>query len=141
MTARRCLRGLCAVFIAAALGACGGGGAAAPASPGTNPAVGGTDSASPLDTLVVMYDVTGDGNPDVLTLDRTTDPYTIREAIVATDAGPSVDRTDQLKGTTIDPDVSRALADWMANTVDVASGSRLNVVDSAGRETTVTIYE
>lgn len=124
-----------------ALGACGGGGGggAAAVDPGT-PGTGGLDATSPLEQVVVQYDVTGDDDPDLVTLDRTTEPFRIVEALVATDAGP-VDRTDAMKGQAIDADVSRTLADWLAGNVDVASGTRLDVVETDGRETTVTIWE
>lgn len=123
-----------------ALGACGGGGGGGTAAvdPGTPP--GGLDTTSPLEQVVVMYDVTGDDDPDLVTLDRTTEPFRIVEALVATDAG-TVDRTDAMKGQPIDADVSRTLADWLAGSVDVASGTRLDVVETDGRETTVTIWE
>ena len=109
--------------------------------PGGPPAPGDTELTSPLDRVVVLYDLTGDDLPDLVTLDRTADPFVVAEALVATDGGDSVDRTAELKGQPIDPEVSRVLASFLAESAEVASEARLDVTESGGRVTTVTVYE
>lgn len=121
----------------ALFGGCGGGGdgdSALPAGGGSSPAL------SKITEVVVRYDHDGDGNPDVLTLDASVDPFEIVEALEGTDAGDAVDATEVLKGRAIDPAISTALANHRAESFEIDVEIDLEVqVD--GVPVTVTVIE
>lgn len=133
----------CLTLFAVALTGCGGGGgggggggdsAAAPI-----PVGGAGDTQSQY--VVVRYDYTGDGNADVLTLDPANEPFTVVEALAGTADGGSVDATTALSGQTIDPAISDALLAFLAGSLEVASETELDAVDSLGNSVTLTVYE
>jgi hypothetical protein len=132
---------LAALALALFIGACGGGGGGGGGSDGV--VIGETvesEGDTELETVVVLYDVTGDDDPDLVTLNLTSDPYTIVDAVVAAD-GEAVDSPEALNGQPIDPNVSTALDAFLADSVEVASGESLVVTETTGREVTVVIYE
>lgn len=123
--------------LAAALMGCGGGGGRSSAeSVLPEPAF----ETSPFEELVVLYDVTGDDDPDLVTLDRTATPMTIVDLVAAAGTG-AVDRSDDRRGEPIDAAVSEALSVYLAESAEVAGGEVLDVVESSGRATTVVVYE
>ena len=145
-------RHLALLLALAALCACGGGtdapDAALVADPTDGDPVGdpvddnaGVEAVAQENQVVVRYDHDGDGNPDHLTLDTTTTPYRIVEALGGTGAGVPVDLTAVLKDQPIDPAVSDAVEAHRASSLGVASETTLDVVNQSGEQVTVTIYE
>lgn len=132
---------VCLCLAAVALSGCGGGGgggggddtAAIPAPGGSG------DTQSQY--VVVRYDHTGDGNADVLTLDPANEPFTVVEALAGTADGGSVDATPSLTGQAIDPAISDALSAFLADSLEVASETELDAIDSLGNSVTLTVYE
>ena len=129
------MRLLMAALAAFGLAACGGGGSDAITSSAP------TSSEAQATPLVVEIDVTGDETPDVLTLDTTETPFRIVEAIQGVQNGKPIDATGLLAGQTIDPDLSEALAKHLADSLNVASRTELELVDSQGRTIPVTVFE
>jgi len=130
----------CALLALAALplAACGGGGGPAPRVAPTSGGV--SPSAPSTQLLVVRYDLNGDTNPDVLTLDTTEAPYTIVEALEGTADGDAVDATEAWKDRQIDPVLSEALAGYVAGSFEVTHETDLEVTID-GRPATVTVIE
>jgi len=119
---------------AAMLAACGGSSGAAPAQPAL-------DSVPQEAQVVVRYDLNGDSNPDLLTLDTTQTPFRIMEALDGTADGGAVDSTAVRRGQAIDPAVSDALATYLTQSTAAGTETRLDVVDQNGNPFTVTIFE
>jgi hypothetical protein len=131
-------------FLSAALFGCGGGGGGGGGSDiAVNPPPGGAGDTTvpPGEYVVVRYDQDADGNPDLLTLDKTETPFTVVEALAGTDDGGSVVVTEKLGGRPIDPAISDALASYLAESLEVASETDLEVVDSSGSEISITVFE
>jgi len=118
---------LCVAFLAA----CGS---------GSDPAGAPGDIAAlpQQDQVVVSYDLNGDEFPDTLTIDLS---GTILEAIESTAGGEVRDATDLLQGQKVDPAIADAVAAHIANSVALASGTRLDLLDSSGNAVTVTVFE
>ena len=87
--------------------------------------------------VVVQLDINGDDDPDLLTVET---DGTIVAALESTGGDP-VDTTDLRKGHKIDPKVAEAIAAFVERSVELASETRLEVVDSAGLPVTVTVFE
>jgi len=119
---------------AAMLAGCGGSGGAAASQPAL-------DSVPQESQVVVRYDLNGDSNPDLLTLDTTKTPFRIMEALDGTAGGGAVDTTALRRGQAIDPAVSDALADYLAQSTAAGSETRLDVTDENGNPFTLTIFE
>ena len=129
--------------LALALFACGGGGGGGGGDGGPTQApedVSPPAESGPQELVVVRYDYDGDGDEDVLTLDKTTSPYTIVEALTGTATGEAVDATEALAGRPVDPAVSEALARYLAETVEIASEHELDVPTATG-DLTITVFE
>ncbi|MHC4848443.1 MAG: hypothetical protein ACYTEG_08315 [Planctomycetota bacterium] len=116
------------ILLAIGLPGCGGG-----ADPGGL-------SAEPQ-TLVVQYDRDDDGELDWVTLDTTTQPFTVVEALQGTANGDPLDMTDLLAGTPIDPDLSLALADHLARSFAVGERTELEVLLGGARRMTVAVLD
>ena len=121
---------LCAVFVAA----CGGGGGDIVNDVLSDPIAQQPDPQQ----VVVSYDINNDEDPDTLTIDA---DGTIVEALETTAGGATVDTTDIRKGEAIDPRIAEAIAAHLAASIDLASETRLDVVDSSGRTVNVRIFE
>ena len=119
------------LLLAVGLPACGGGDSAAP---------GGSLSAEPQ-TMVVQYDRDDDGEPDWVTLDTTTQPFTVVEAMHGPANGDPLDMTDLLAGTAIDPDLSLALADHLARSFAIGERTELEVLLGGTRRLTVAVLD
>jgi hypothetical protein len=91
--------------------------------------------------LVVQMDINGDEAPDVLTLDTSETPFQVVEALQGTAGGDPVDVTDVLGGQAIDPEISRALAEYLATSFSVATRTELDVRDANDQLVTLVIYE
>jgi hypothetical protein len=129
-------------LVCAGLLGCGGGGGGGSDPETTLPPGGGGDGGTPPgEYVVVRYDHDGDGNPDLLTLDRTESPLVVVEALRGTDDGGSVDATKDLAGQTLDPSVSEALSAYLAESFDIASETELDAVDALGNRVTLTVFE
>jgi len=122
-----------ALLSAACLAGCGKGGGGVSGASGAAGTTG--------EQVVVAFDFNTDGWGDVLTLDFSTAPARIVTALQGDASGGYVDATAQLKGQAIDGKLSDAIAAYVAGSLEVASGTDLETVDSAGREITVTVYE
>ena len=136
---------LLTVVLVAALVGCGASGTTTtgPTTTTTPPIVtGGSDVTSVAqERLVVQMDYNGDDAPDVLTLDTSEMPFTIVEALEGTVGGVPVDVTDVLGGQTIDPEISRALAEYLANSFSVATRTEMDVRDANDQLITLVIFE
>ncbi len=121
-----------AALLAAMWGGCGGGGGAA--SPGPAP-------VAQNETVVVRYDRNGDDLPDLMTLDRSREPYVIVASLDGTADGGALDTTDLLRGASIDPAISHALALYLGTSYKAGAETDLDVADSTGRERKVTVFE
>jgi hypothetical protein len=136
---------LLTVVLVAALVGCGASGTTTtvPTTTTTPPIVtGGSDVTSVAqERLVVQLDYNGDDAPDVLTLDTSETPFTVVEALEGSAGGVPVDVTDVLGGQTIDPEISRALAEYLANSFSVATRTELDVRDANDQVITLVIYE
>jgi hypothetical protein len=118
-------------------GGCSGGGGGGGSSGGTGSMAGAAED----DQVVVGYDHNNDQQLDVLTLDSTTSPFRIVTALEGTPAGGFVDRTAQRAGQAIDTSISDALAAYLASSIALVEDTEVDVVDSVGRDVTVTVYE
>lgn len=87
--------------------------------------------------VVVSLDINGDDDPDLLTVEP---DGTIVAALESTSGDP-IDTTDLRKGQKIDAKVAEAIAAYVSNTVELASETRLDVVDSTGATVSVTVFE
>ena len=136
---------LLTVVLVAALVGCGASGTTTtlPKTTTTPPIVtGGSDATSVAqERLVVQMDYNGDDAPDVLTLDTSETPFTVVEALEGSAGGDPVDVTDILGGQAIDPEISRALAEYLANSFSVATRTELDVRDAKDQVITLVIYE
>jgi len=135
---------LLTVVLAAALVGCGASGTTATVPTTTTPPTvsGGGDVASVAqERLVVQLDYNGDDAPDVLTLDTSKSPFTVVEALEGTAGGVPVDVTDVLSGQPIDPEISRALAEYLASSFSIATRTELDVRDANDQLITLVIYE
>ena len=123
---------LCAVFLAA----CGGGGGdiLGEVASTTDPIAQQPDPQR----VVVSYDINNDEDPDTLTIDA---DGTIVEALETTAGGATVDTTGLRKGQAIDPRIAEAVAAHLAAAIELASETRLDVVDSSGRTVNLRIFE
>jgi hypothetical protein len=119
-------------FLLAGLAACGSGGSAAP------------DPNAPIaeaQAMVVEYDQNDDGERDWVTLDTSTHPFRVVEAVHGSANGDPVDVTDILAGTSIDPGLSQALADHLARSFDVETRTELEVMLADGQRVSVTVLD
>jgi hypothetical protein len=89
------------------------------------------------DQIVVQFDINGDEDPDLLTVEK---DGTIVASLESTGGDP-VDTTDLRKGTKIDAKVAEAIAAYVDQSIALASETRLDVVDSQGATVTVTVFE
>ena len=112
---------------------CGSGGGAA--TPSATP-----QTAQP-ETMVVQYDRNDDGEPDWVTLDTSSSPFRVIEAVHGAANGEPLDMTDVLLGTSIDPDLSQALADHLARSFDVNTRTELEVLLTEGGRIGVSILD
>lgn len=122
------------LFLIAILAACTGGAVD----------VAGTTTAPPLapeiqdqGQVVVRLDINGDDDPDLLTVET---DGTIVAALESTGGDP-IDTTDLRKGQRIDAKVAEAIAAYVSQSIELASETDLDVVDSTGTTITVTIFE
>jgi len=136
---------LLTVVLVAALVGCGASGTTTtvPTTKTTPPIVtgGGEVASVAQERLVVQMDYNGDDAPDVLTLDTSETPFTIVEALEGSAGGDPVDVTDVLAGQTIDPEISRALAEYLVNSFSIATRTELDVRDANDQLITLVIYE
>jgi len=131
------------VVLAAALVGCGASGTTTtvPTTTTTPPIDGSNVTSVAQERLVVQMDFNGDESPDVLTLDTSEAPFTVVEALQGTAGGVPVDVTDVLGGQAIDPEVSRALAEYLATSFSVATRTELDVRDTNDQLVTLVIFE
>ncbi|MHC4492528.1 MAG: hypothetical protein ACYTDU_12980 [Planctomycetota bacterium] len=130
------------VVLVAALVGCGASGITTTVPTTTTPPTAGSDVTSVAqERLVVQMDYNGDDAPDVLTLDTSEAPFTVVEALQGTAGGVPVDVTDVLGGQTIDPEISRALAEYLATSFSVATRTELDVRDANDQLVTLVIFE
>jgi len=124
---------VCAVL----LPACGGTSEPAPLSgPGTPPV------AAPQQTQVVLnYDRNGDDLLDLVTVDTATEEFRIVAVLDGSPSGQTVDMTASLAGTALDPSIATALRIHLADSLEVASETRLDVLDGNGNPIPVTVFE
>ena len=120
------------LFLAAVLAACTGG-TGDVVSTSTPPSLAQEDPGQ----IVVSMDINGDDDPDLLTVEA---DGTIVAALESTGGDP-IDTTDLRKGQKIDAKVAEAIAAYLSNTVELASETRLDVVDSTGVTVSVTVFE
>jgi len=92
-------------------------------------------------SLVVQYDHNGDGEPDWLTVDTSESPFTIVEVLEGVPNAQPFDATAVAAGTPIDPEISQALADHIANSLNVVERTELDVRDAAGEPVRVVVFE
>ena len=121
---------VCAVFLAA----CGGGGGSSNGGPS-----GPVPVAQNEGGVVIRLDRNADGVADLVTLDTTT--FEITEALDGGAGGGSIDVTDLLKGTALDPAITEAVSNYLANSIDLASETQLELQDSKGNAVLVTVFE
>jgi len=93
------------------------------------------------ETVVVRYDRNGDDLPDLMTLDRSKEPYVIVASLDGTADGNALDTSDLLRGLPIDPAISRALALYLGASYKAGAETDLDVADSTGRDLKVTVFE
>jgi hypothetical protein len=126
---------VCAVVLAA----CGGTSEPAPLSgPGTP----GATVAAPQQTQVVLsYDRNGDDLLDLVTVDAATEEFRIVAVLDGSPSGQTVDMTASLAGTALDPAIATALRIHLADSLEVASETRLDVLDGNGNPIPVTVFE
>lgn len=131
------------VVLVAALVGCGASGTTTTVPTTTPPPSGGSTVTSSVaqERLVVQMDINGDDEPDVLTLDTSETPFAVVEALQGTAGGEPIDVTGVLGGQTIDPEISRALAEYLANSFSVATRTELDVRDANDQLITLVIYE
>jgi len=120
------------LFFAAVLAACTGG-AGDIAATTTPPPLAQADQGQ----VVVRLDINGDSDPDLLTVEP---DGTIVAALESTGGDP-VDTTDLRKGQQIDAKVAEAIAAYLSQSVELASETQLDVVDSKGATVSVTVFE
>jgi hypothetical protein len=131
------------VVLAAALVGCGASGTTATVPTTTTPPPTGGSSVTSVaqERLVVQMDYNGDEEPDVLTLDTSETPFKVVEALQGTPAGEPVDVTAVLGGQALDPEISRALAEYLAASFSVASRTEMDVRDANDQLVTLVIFE
>lgn len=122
-------------LFALALTACGGSG-----SPGAS------RIAQPSDLpeeahIVVEYDHDKNDTLDVLTLDPSTEPMTIVEALEGDGEGDLLDRTAERAGQAIDASLSEALASYLAGTLNMGGEATIEATDVHGDTVTIKVYE
>ncbi len=98
-------------------------------------------SVSQTQEVVVRFDRNGDDQLDLLTLDTSDENLKIVSALDGSAAGDPVDMTPVLAGTELDPEIVRSLKTYLANSLEVASETQLDVVDQNGETITITIFE
>ena len=125
---------LMALVAGVGLLACGG-------SSGGGATTGAPIAAAPQNQLVVELDMNGDDVPDVLTLDTSAVPFRIVEAIQGVPNGSPFDATAAFAGQPIDAALSDALAKHLTDSLNVASRTELELIDSIGRTVPVTVFE
>ena len=91
--------------------------------------------------VVVQFDRNGDGYLDLLTLDAYDAELRIVAALDGLPDGEMIDMTAVLEGDRIDPQVADALLLYLADALEVASGTRLDLTDRFGERFTLTIFE
>ena len=116
------------------LAACGGGGGS---STGGDPPIQSLDQQS----LVVQMDQNGDNELDLVTLDISESPFVILECLYGLPGGDFDDVTDAVKGRSIDPAVSGALATYVGGSMGVADRTELDVTNSNGDPMRVVVFE
>jgi hypothetical protein len=91
--------------------------------------------------VVVQFDRNRDGFLDLLTLNADDAELRIVAALDGLPDGEMVDMTSVLEGDRLDPEIADAILLYLADALDVASGTRLELVDRFGEPFTVTIFE
>ncbi|MHC4817107.1 MAG: hypothetical protein ACYTF8_03465 [Planctomycetota bacterium] len=131
------------MVLVAALVGCGASGTTTtmPTTTTTPPTGGSAVTSVAQERLVVQMDINGDEAPDVLTLDTSETPFQVVEALQGTAGGDPVDVTDVLGGQPIDPEISRALAEYLATSFSVATRTELDVRDANDQLITLVIFE
>jgi hypothetical protein len=133
------MRGLLAFGATVALAllatGCGGGGG--------SPGGGGPPPIQSLsqETLVVQMDQNGDNELDLITLDISESPFVILECLYGMPGGDFDDVTDAIKGRSIDPAVSGALATYVGGSFGVTDRTELDVTNSNGDPMRVVVFE
>ncbi len=120
------------LFLVAVLAACTGG-AGDVVSNSTPPPLAQEDQGQ----VVVSMDINGDDDPDLLTIET---DGTIVAALESTGGDP-LDTTDLRKGQQIDVKIAEAIAAYVSQAVELASETRLDVIDSTGATVSVTVFE
>jgi len=92
-------------------------------------------------TLVVQMDQNGDSELDLITLDISESPFVILECLYGMPGGDFNDVTDSVKGVSIDPAVSGALATYVGGSFGVADRTELDVTNSNGDPMRVVVFE
>jgi len=113
---------------------CGGGGGS---SGGAQPPLQALDQQS----IVVQMDQNGDNQLDLITLDISESPFVILECLYGMPGGDFNDVTDSVKGVSIDPAVSGALATYVGGSFGVADRTELDVTNSNGDPMRVVVFE
>jgi hypothetical protein len=91
--------------------------------------------------VVVQYDHNRDGYLDLLTLDAYDAELRIVAALDGLPDGEMIDMTAVLEGDRLDPEVADAILLYLADALEVASGTRLDLTDRFGERFTLTIFE
>jgi len=100
-----------------------------------------TGAAAPCASqVVVRLDWDQDGHTDVLTLDTSTNPLVVTDALRGTADGGGVDATAAWRGRSVGPVLNDTLQLYLARSMSVASQTDLDVV-LYGKHITVTVIE
>ena len=105
-----------------------------------SPSDGAVPTAAQANLVVVRYDMDDDGLEDVLTLDASTRPLAIVEALRGLPEGDALDVTEAWRGRPIDPELSDVLTSYLADSFRVGAETDLDVT-LRGEATTITVIE
>ena len=119
------------------LASCGGGREDALSATVGKPTAAGDECAS---RVAVRLDWDQDGHLDVLTLDTSTNPLRVVDALRGTADGGAVDATATWRGRSVGPVLNDTLQFYLARSMSVASLTDLEVV-LYGQPVTVTVIE
>ncbi len=122
---------LCAVALTAI--GCGGGTSTAPGDSSL--------ATAAQEQVVVEMDLNGDEQPDIVTLDTTELPYKIVDVLQGTATGEPIDASDFHRGARLDGEISRAIADYLADSFGVQTRTEIDCDNESGEPVTVVVME
>lgn len=127
-----------AALIVLLLASCGGGREDALSSTLAKPSSGAAEAGD--DLVAVRLDWDRDGHLDVLTLDASTDPLVVVEALRGAPEGDAIDATQDWRGRTLEPALNQRLQLYLARSMSVGTTTDLDVL-LHGARVTVTVIE